>query len=1635
MFDVKTCRSTVAAHYQRTATVPTSVWSKTSPVDIHQIYTRLSWVKQRQTLAGSSQSQLNHYTNVFSNKNGVVPKRILVQGQTGIGKSTFVKKLAVDWAELNEEKTGDREKAALKKFELILVINLKEVSKCPSLRDVISRCNIFPDEETALVEDLLCYITKNQEKVLLVFDGYDEYHCGSNSDIYEIFRRKKLRDCCVLVTTRISKADELREFTDVHAEITGFSKKDRQAFMRRMLGDQTEASRLNGHLSREKLTDLTRVPLLLLFFCTLWKKGKLKSFPETKAKLYLAIVQYVLDYSQGKNASPRFRKVQDFEEILTEIGKVALECLLKDDHVFEYDQLPLTILCDASVIIGLLQVTEYAENLRPAGMVSFIHKSIQEFLAAWYITHRCVPEGNLGGIGEHARTLEDCQALENVFRFVCGLSDGGAANVFQHLTSVRVSDSELDLLQIIPSEENEADVLCDGTLRQRTFSKFVFELFQEVDSKAEVLSNCFDCLSGVILVPADNRSLSKLLPNMKDFTELVHSVAFVFPQALTSVFDSLEFLGCLHAPLKISASSKLYNVGDFLIQFMRIQHHGCGFTCVLRFRNGQFQFHIRNLTLHCDDHARLFTETNVIVVPSLCVNVCSEEPCLKYLRHIQCYRLRSQTMKALGALMRDCNHLKRIEVQESDDSVCDLLEQVPNPSKCSLMISSYSVRTNSWLQRFNNIITLDLDLSYSSEAVVDTLVTCVTHKTLERLVLSGISLTSAAATALGRSLPEMSSLEILELAGKNGKNGILTTEEMEALFGGFYKPLLPLYKLSFRRFIVTSSLASLTKSFRFFPNLRELNVGRLSMDERNTCVLLESLRFIPHLERLSFSRPPGHVDSTKTVAMFTCMNCNGIMLEGMTMTPAVAAALGQSLPKMSSLQLLRLTGVYKTVVQAEQMQALFGRFNAVLPLQWLTFSNFSVSGCLAPLTKSLRFFPNLKTLSLGEFNMDDLSGVLDNLKFIPNLEKLSVQGTPLGHSGCCTAEVNTTGSFTHTNLKKLKLNGIILTPAVAAALGRLLPEMSSLKTLVLTGVDESIVQAEEMQALFSGFNKLLPLYKLTFSGFSVRGCLAALTKSFGFFPKLGRLNLENLTVDEHDQCSLLESFGIIGKHLRKLSMQCKPLGHADCRTAEVNTVGTWMHNYSSLEELELKGITLTPAVVSALGRSLLGMLSLLELELTGVDGSILETEDMEALFGGFNKTLPLCSLTCRGFSVSCCLAPLTNSLRFFPDLTMLILEEFSLGEHDLCCLLENLRYIPELVLLNVQGTPLRKEGCCSAEVNTVSSFTHMNLRELTLNGMSLTLAVAVALGRLLPEMPSLETLVLTGVDGNTSQAENIEALFDGFNKALPLCKLTFSDFKAGGCLASLAKSLHFFPDLTELNLENLNMDENDQCSLLENFGFTAKDVTELKIKCRPLGHSDCRTADMNTLATSGSIRYSKFMREELELNGISLTSAVATVLGQLLPEMSSLRRLELTGVDGSIVQAEEMEALFGGFNKTLPLYRLTFSGFSVKGGLAPLTKSLHFFPHLIILDIEKLNMAEQDMRSLLDSLIFIPNRLSVHLSGNPLSGAVRFTIDRSQRFRTTVKLSIADSSEEDLSYVQGAFKQAVPQVKFYYTYL
>ena len=932
-------------------------------------------MKEEQTPAGTTQTELKHYCDLFKGKkNGVIPKRILVQGQTGIGKSTFVKKLLVDWVDVNNE-TGDGQAAILKNFELVVAINLKEVSKCQSLEDVIRLSKVFAKEDKYMTEGLVDYITNNQEKVLLIFDGYDEYRSGRDSEIYEIFSGNSLRSCCVLITTRISKADELQGGEDLQAEITGFSKVDRKDFMRRFLSID-EVSKLEEVLRYRNLEELAKVPLLLLFFCILRRKGQLELFSGTETSLYKEIVQFIVNHSYSKQTAPLYVQLTSLEKILSEIGKIALQALLNGDHMFEYSQLSDSVRGDKSVLIGLLQITECSETLHPIGMVSFIHKSIQEFLAAWYITYRCIPEGrNLGEIGVR---LEVCLELQNVFRFVCGLSEDGALTVLRHLKSVRISDPSLDMSKAVPDLENETDApLSDVTERQCKFHDLVLLSFLQAESKSKLSRTCLDCFGSILPSPRSEFLQEELLLEAKHENSLsvvfglkFSNIAFIKTAALPLIVtlktlvtqrESSEFLKLLRNFTSWDFFSSLGNL-----------FCPCGFLPVVCFRNNQVHFYITHLVLVCERHARLFSD---FAVPSNSEHLSSGQLCLRFLKTFHCSPSRS-SMEGLGAIIRQSNHLERLEVFESDDTLCHILEQVANPLKCSLSIKYCALTSNGaeklafLLPRFKNVTEFDLHLEECSDKAAANLFAAIKHKSLTELTLSEILLTSRVAETLGQSLRKLSALQTLSLSGLLQCSDLAVTSLVAAIK---HKTL---ERLQLRKMNLTSAaVKALGQSLPELVALRTLKIGDLTECSDDSM--------------------------TRLVAAIKHKTLEQVKLRKMNLTSAAAEALGRSLPELSALREVRVSGSDGCSLQHEEMKTMFGRFKRpFLRLNHLKISNFSARGRLAQLTRNLCFFPFLTVLKLEALDMGeaDLCGLLEILNFIPDLRLLSLMGNPLGQA-------------------------------------------------------------------------------------------------------------------------------------------------------------------------------------------------------------------------------------------------------------------------------------------------------------------------------------------------------------------------------------------------------------------------------------------------------------------------------------------------------------------------------------------------------------------------------------------------------------------------------------------------------------
>ena len=1579
-FDLKSCRSKLEDHYQKTATVPTSVWSKRSVVDIHQIYTRLSLVKEEQTPAGTTQSELKNYTDLFTanksgvipkrilvrgqtgtnrnkhqeqrqeqtpaetiqselkhytdlftaNKSGVIPKRILVQGKTGIGKSTFVKKLLVDWVEVNK-KTGDEQATVLKNFELVVAVNLKEVSKCQSLKEVIRLSNVFAKEDKYMTEGLVDYISNNQEKVLLIFDGYDEYRIGRNSEIYEIFSGNSLRSCCVLITTRISRADELREGAAgmkdaLYAEITGFSEVDRKDFMRRFL-DSEEVSNLQDHLKRRKLDELAKVPLLLLFFCTFWKRGQSKHFPKTKTSLYMAIVQFILDHSQSNQSPPKYDEVASFKEILSEIGKVALQGLLKDDHLFEYSQLSDSVRCDESVFIGLLQITDYTEAIRPVAMVSFIHKSIQEFLAAWYITYRCITED--GELAEIGVKFEECMALEDVFPFVCGLSHDGALATFRHLKSVRMSDPALDLSKTVPDEGSEADApLSDVTDCQREFSDLVSNAFEEVESKAELSRACLDSLGSILLVSEsfpDYLLVDAIDTNTWSLVSNGSPGYFGHRQATISrLYEIVKKL--------ITQGSEVLKVAEFLEKFVHFSHcSSCDFSFVLCFRNGQVYLYITHLTdLLCDNHARLITDN---IVSSQSVQQSSGHLSLKFLKTLESSFIEN-SMKSLGAAIKNCNHLEHIEVSHSNSSLSHILKHVPNPRRCSLSISWCSLTSKgavelaSLLPKFERVIRLSLSLAKCSAEAVTRLVASIKHNTIEDLELSEINLTTAAAEALSQSLSELSALQKLEISGVT----LCSAEAGTRLFAGIKHKTLE--KLELREINLTTAAAeSLGQSLSELSALQTLRIRGVTL-----CSAEAGTRLFAGIKHKTLE----HLELSK-----------------INLTTAAAESLGKSLSELPALQNLEISGV--TLYSAEAATSLFAGIKHKT-LEDLELSKINLTTAAAE--------------SLGK-----------SLSELPALQNLEISGVTLYSAEAATSLF---AGIKHKTLEDLELSKINLTTAAAESLGKSLSELPALQNLEISGV--TLYSAEAATSLFAGI-KHKTLEDLELSKINLTTAAAeSLGKSLSELPALQNLEISGVTLYsaeaatslfagiKHKTLEDLELSKInlttaaaesLGQSLPELSAlrRLKVSGLIKCSDDAVTRLITAI-KHKALEELELSEMNLTPTAAVALGQSLRELPSLQNLTISGsleLEFSVLRklkisgvtelsAEAVTRLIDVIKqKPLEKLEVQCPTSAIAKALGQSLpelsalqtlkiSSLAECPDdaVTKLVtaVKHKTLNKLDLCeinltltiaeSLAQSLAELPALQTLTISGLTE-----CSDEAVTklVSAIKHTTLEELELSEMNLTSAAAVTLCQSLPDLPSLQKLDISGSDGCSLQlefpvlrelkikrwpefsAEAVTRLIDVI-KHKPLEKLELSETHLTSAVAEALGQL--LPELSAL--QTLKISGLAQCS----DDVVTKLVTAIKHKtlekltlcemnltstiAKSLVQSLPELTALRTLKLSGLIKCSDEVAtrlgavikhktlEKLDLSEIHLTSAVTESLGQSLPELSALRTLKVSGL-------------------------------------------------------------------------------------------------------------------------------------------
>ncbi|XP_067441834.1 NACHT, LRR and PYD domains-containing protein 12-like [Thunnus thynnus] len=353
--------------------------------------------------------ELNEILKALSNKEKP-PQRVLTKGIAGIGKSVAVQKFTQDWA------VGK----ANQSFQLIFPFTFRDLNlikaKDYSLMDLIG--HYFEE-----VKDLEPSDYKSSS-VLFIFDGLDELKfplfeknemCRSITKtttvdvlLTNLIAGKLLHKASIWITSRPAAASKIPSACfDRVTEVRGFTDEQKEEYFLKKISDQDVAQKISDHLQSKPMRTLyimCHIPMFCWITATALQSlltGTHESeLPKTVTEMYthFLIIQTTRknekDYQEVE--TDKERKKERDKDVIMKLGKLAFEQLQKGNIIFyEKDLKECQIdLKEAAVYSGVCtQIIRRESGLHRQEVYSFVHLSVQEFLAALYVLETFIESG------------------------------------------------------------------------------------------------------------------------------------------------------------------------------------------------------------------------------------------------------------------------------------------------------------------------------------------------------------------------------------------------------------------------------------------------------------------------------------------------------------------------------------------------------------------------------------------------------------------------------------------------------------------------------------------------------------------------------------------------------------------------------------------------------------------------------------------------------------------------------------------------------------------------------------------------------------------------------------------------------------------------------------------------------------------------------------------------------------------------------------------------------------------------------------------------------------------------------------------------------------------------------------------
>ncbi|XP_076851521.1 NACHT, LRR and PYD domains-containing protein 3-like isoform X1 [Brachyhypopomus gauderio] len=324
-------------------------------------------------------------------------RTVLTKGVAGIGKTVSVQKFILDWSEGNVNQ------------DVLFIFPLP-----------FRELNLMKEKKLSLVQLLHCFFPETCElkpthytyyKILLIFDGLDECRLPldfqNNESLWDVtestsvdvlltnlIKGNLLPSALLWITSRPAAANQIPpESVDQVTEVRGFSGPQKEEYFRKRIRDQSLSNRIISHMkSSRSLYIMCHIPVFCWIAATVLERmlGEAESaeIPKTLTQMFTHFLIFHIKHKDQKYDQKSDTDPQQPRKHVLALGKLAFQQLDKGNLIFYEDDLRNSGIDvrEMSVYSGMCtQIFREEFGLQLGKVFSFVHLSVQEFLAALYV--------------------------------------------------------------------------------------------------------------------------------------------------------------------------------------------------------------------------------------------------------------------------------------------------------------------------------------------------------------------------------------------------------------------------------------------------------------------------------------------------------------------------------------------------------------------------------------------------------------------------------------------------------------------------------------------------------------------------------------------------------------------------------------------------------------------------------------------------------------------------------------------------------------------------------------------------------------------------------------------------------------------------------------------------------------------------------------------------------------------------------------------------------------------------------------------------------------------------------------------------------------------------------------------------